>query len=113
MSAKNAIDQDGHLKSMCAFAFVFVFFGSRCTATKNGEESDLQDYRTFLNTWYDFTRTLLYFIRRIFCPNSDVVMEIFSCVRPGGVLVGSMDRGSSQQLQMWFSEHVFVPKLAA
>ena len=27
--------------------------------------------------------------------------------------VGSMDWESSQQLQMWFSEHFFVPKLAA
>ena len=24
-----------------------------------------------------------------------------------------MDRESSQQLQMWFSEHIFAPKLAA
>ena len=37
---------------------------------------------------------------------------------PDGVLlkrnvVGSMDRESSQQLQMWFSEHFFAPKLAA
>ena len=29
------------------------------------------------------------------------------------LFVGSMDRGSSQQLQMWFSEHFFAPKLAA
>ena len=28
-------------------------------------------------------------------------------------LVGSMDRASSQQLQMWFSEHFFAPKVAA
>ena len=28
-------------------------------------------------------------------------------------IVGSMDRESSQQLQMWFSEHFFAPKLAA
>ena len=27
-------------------------------------------------------------------------------------LVGSMDRESSQQLKMWFSEHFFAPKLA-
>ena len=27
-------------------------------------------------------------------------------------IVGSMDQESSQQLQMWFSEHVFAPKLA-
>ena len=27
--------------------------------------------------------------------------------------VGSIDRESSQQLQMWFSEHFFAPKLAA
>ena len=27
-------------------------------------------------------------------------------------IVGSMDRESSQQLQMWFSEHFFAPKLA-
>ena len=27
--------------------------------------------------------------------------------------VGSTDRASSQQLQMWFSEHFFAPKLAA
>ena len=27
--------------------------------------------------------------------------------------VASMDRESSQQLQMWFSEHFFAPKLAA
>ena len=27
-------------------------------------------------------------------------------------VVGSMDQGSSQQLQMWFSEHFFTPKLA-
>ena len=26
--------------------------------------------------------------------------------------VGSMDRESSQKLQMWFSEHFFAPKLA-
>ena len=26
--------------------------------------------------------------------------------------VGSMDRESSQQLQMWFSEHFFAPKPA-
>ena len=29
------------------------------------------------------------------------------------LLVGSTDRASSQQLQMWFSEHFFAPKLAA
>ena len=29
------------------------------------------------------------------------------------IFVGSMDRESSQQLQMWFSEHFFAPKLAA
>ena len=29
------------------------------------------------------------------------------------VFVGSMDRESCQQLQMWFSEHFFAPKLAA
>ena len=28
------------------------------------------------------------------------------------VFVGSMDQESSQQLQMWFSEHFFAPKLA-
>ena len=28
-------------------------------------------------------------------------------------IVGSMDRESSQQLQMWFSKHFFAPKLAA
>ena len=28
-------------------------------------------------------------------------------------IVGSADRASSQQLQMWFSEHFFAPKLAA
>ena len=28
-------------------------------------------------------------------------------------VVGSMDRESSQQLQMWFSENFFAPKLAA
>ena len=28
------------------------------------------------------------------------------------LFVGSMDRESSQQLQMWFSEHFFAPKLA-
>ena len=28
-------------------------------------------------------------------------------------LVGSSDRASSQQFQMWFSEHIFAPKLAA
>ena len=27
-------------------------------------------------------------------------------------VVGSMDQESSQQLQIWFSEHVFAPKLA-
>ena len=27
-------------------------------------------------------------------------------------IVGSMDQESSQQLQMWFSEHFFAPKLA-
>ena len=27
--------------------------------------------------------------------------------------VGSMDQESSQQLQMWFSEHFFAPKLVA
>ena len=27
-------------------------------------------------------------------------------------VVGSMDQESSQQLQMWFSEHFFAPKLA-
>ena len=26
--------------------------------------------------------------------------------------VGSMDQESSQQLQMWFSEHFFAPKLS-
>ena len=30
-----------------------------------------------------------------------------------GCFVGSMDRESSQQLQMWFSEHFFAPKLGA
>ena len=29
------------------------------------------------------------------------------------IFVGSVDRESSQQLQMWFSEHFFAPKLAA
>ena len=29
------------------------------------------------------------------------------------IFVGSMDRESSQQLHMWFSEHFFAPKLAA
>ena len=29
------------------------------------------------------------------------------------LFVGSMDRELSQQLQMWFSEHFFAPKLAA
>ena len=28
-------------------------------------------------------------------------------------IVGSTDRASSQQLQIWFSEHFFAPKLAA
>ena len=28
------------------------------------------------------------------------------------IFVGSMDQKSSQQLQMWFSEHFFAPKLA-
>ena len=28
------------------------------------------------------------------------------------IIVGSMDQESSQQLQMWFSEHFFAPKLA-
>ena len=28
-------------------------------------------------------------------------------------IVGSLDSESSQQLQMWFSEHVSVPKRAA
>ena len=27
-------------------------------------------------------------------------------------IVGSMDQESSQQLQMWFSEHFFAPELA-
>ena len=30
-----------------------------------------------------------------------------------GKLVGSVDRASSQQLQIWFSEHFSAPKLAA
>ena len=29
------------------------------------------------------------------------------------IFVGSMDRESSQELQMWFSGHFFGPKLAA
>ena len=28
------------------------------------------------------------------------------------IFVGSMGRQSSQQLEMWFSEHIFAPKLA-
>ena len=28
------------------------------------------------------------------------------------LIVGSMDQESSQQLQIWFSEHFFAPKLA-
>ena len=33
-------------------------------------------------------------------------------IRMFHILVGSMDQESSQQLQMWFSEHFFAPKLA-
>ena len=39
------------------------------------------------------------------------VNEIWQCLAMA--FVGSMDRESSQQLQMWFSEHFFAPKLAA
>ena len=33
-------------------------------------------------------------------------------IRSGTIVVGSIDQKSSQQLQMWFSEHFFMPKLA-
>ena len=38
------------------------------------------------------------------------ISGIFVNVHPFG---GSTDRASSQQLQIWFSEHFVVPKLAA
>ena len=39
--------------------------------------------------------------------------QVLSCLRSGVDFVGSTDRASSQQLQLWFSEHFFAPKLAA
>ena len=33
-------------------------------------------------------------------------------IRSGTIVVGSMDQESPQRLQMWFSEHFFVPKPA-
>ena len=49
----------------------------------------------------------------------DVSLETTWVVFPVGFtwkqlncIVGSMDQESSQQLQMWFSEHFFTPKLA-
>ena len=38
---------------------------------------------------------------------------MYDMALPNLLLVGSMNRESSQQLQMWFSEHFFTPKLAA
>ena len=43
-------------------------------------------------------------VRKKTCVNDRMSVQVF---------VGSMDRESSQQLQMWFSEHFFAPKLAA
>ena len=36
----------------------------------------------------------------------------FSLIVENNKIVGSMDQESSQQLQMWFFEHFFAPKLA-
>ena len=36
-----------------------------------------------------------------------------TCYFKNSSVVGSTDRASSQQLQIWFSEHFFAPELAA
>ena len=44
---------------------------------------------------------------------SETNIVVHTCKLLLRTIVGSTDRASSQQLQMWFSEHFFAPKLAA
>ena len=41
----------------------------------------------------------------------ELSLKIKSCRVRTDYVVGSMDQESSQQLEMWFSEHFFAPKL--